>query len=115
MLCFCEDATVLREPFYVMSFLQGRIHLDPALPDLRPEQVTLSAENLPRTRLQDSCRTGRLILTAAQRRAMYESLATTLATLHCVKPADVGLAGYGRPSGYSRRQASRCNGCNDTF
>jgi len=41
---------------------------------------------------------------------VYESLATTLAALHCVKPTDVGLQGYGRPSGYSRRQVSRCSG-----
>ena len=41
MLCLCEDAEVLGEPFYVMSFLQGRIHLDPALPDLQPGQVAL--------------------------------------------------------------------------
>ena len=58
MLCLCEDAAVLGEPFYVMSFLQGRIHLDPALPDLRPEQVTLSTKTLFRTCLQDSCRNG---------------------------------------------------------
>jgi len=58
MLCLCEDVAVLGEPFYVMSFLQGRIHLDPALPDLPPEQVNLSGETLFRTCLQDSCRTG---------------------------------------------------------
>ena len=39
-----------------------------------------------------------------QRTAVYESLATTLAALHSVRPAAVGLEGYGRPSGYSRRQ-----------
>ena len=42
---------------------------------------------------------------------MCESLATTLAALHSVKPADVGLDGYGRPSGYSRRQVRGCDGC----
>ena len=38
---------------------------------------------------------------------MYESLARTLAALHSVIPAEVGLQGYGRPSGYSRRQVRR--------
>ena len=46
MLCLCEDASVLGEPFYVMSFLQGRVHLDPALPDLRPEQVAPKAKHM---------------------------------------------------------------------
>ena len=39
VLCLCEDAAVLGAPFYVMAFVQGRIHLDPALPDLHPDQV----------------------------------------------------------------------------
>ena len=53
MLCLCEDAAVLGEPFYVMSFLQGRIHLDPALPDLQPEEVTRQSRGPHH--LQDSC------------------------------------------------------------
>lgn len=31
-------------------------------------------------------------------------MARTLAALHSVRPADVGLAGYGKLSGYNKRQ-----------
>ena len=39
-LCLCEDATILGAPFYVMSFVAGRVFDDPALPELAPEQVS---------------------------------------------------------------------------
>ena len=42
VLCLCEDAAVLGAPFYVMAFVQGRIHLDPAVPGLLPAQVCSS-------------------------------------------------------------------------
>ena len=33
-----------------------------------------------------------------------QAMARTLAALHSVRPADVGLASYGKPSGYNKRQ-----------
>ena len=34
-------------------------------------------------------------------------MARTLAALHSVQPAEVGLSGYGKPAGYNRRQVWR--------
>eukprot|EP00891_Asterochloris_glomerata_P001698 jgi/Astpho2/1698/fgenesh1_pm.00032_%23_14_t len=78
-LCLCEDTSVLGTPFYVMSHVQGRIFEDPSLPELQPQE----------------------------REAAYHALATTLAALHSVKPQDVGLQRYGRPTGYCARQVWR--------
>ncbi|WP_417249483.1 phosphotransferase family protein [Celeribacter sp.] len=74
-----EDAEVLGTPFYVMERLEGRVFSDCALPGLRPEE----------------------------RRAMYLSMAETLAKLHAVRPEEVGLGDYGRPGGYFARQLRR--------
>jgi aminoglycoside phosphotransferase (APT) family kinase protein len=35
--CLCEDSNIVGTPFYIMSFLDGRIFEDPALPDVSPE------------------------------------------------------------------------------
>lgn len=40
-------------------------------------------------------------------RRAAQAMARTLAALHSVRPADVGLDGYGKPSGYNRRQVWR--------
>ena len=74
-----EDAEVLGTPFYVMERLEGRVFSDCALPGLSHEE----------------------------RRAMYLSMAETLARLHAVRPDAVGLGDYGRPSGYFERQLRR--------
>ncbi len=74
-----EDAGVLGTPFYVMERLEGRVFSDCALPGLSPEE----------------------------RRAMYLSMAETLARLHAVRPDEVGLGNYGRPGGYFERQLRR--------
>ena len=47
---------------------------------------------------------------AAQRRAIGETFADTLAVLHAVDPAAVGLADYGRPVGFMARQVRRWTG-----
>ena len=41
------------------------------------------------------------------RRAIADVLADTLADLHAVDPSDIGLAGFGRPSGLGERQVRR--------
>ena len=46
-------------------------------------------------------------LDPAERTAMYRSMAETLASLHRVDPAAVGLADYGRPGNYFARQVAR--------
>jgi aminoglycoside phosphotransferase (APT) family kinase protein len=45
--------------------------------------------------------------TQDQRRAVGEALADTLADLHLVDPAEVGLAAFGRPAGFMDRQLRR--------
>ncbi|MEO1456826.1 MAG: beta-galactosidase, partial [Pseudomonadota bacterium] len=79
MLHYCEDEAVIGSAFYVMGFVAGRVVFDTTLPDLPP----------------------------AERRATYEALVDTLAALHQVEPAAVGLAGFGRPGGYVARQVAR--------
>lgn len=74
-----EDAEILGTPFYMMERLEGRVFSDCALPGLIPEE----------------------------RRAMYLSMAETLARLHAVRPDEVGLDDYGRPGGYFERQRRR--------
>ncbi|KAL3143656.1 hypothetical protein ABBQ38_002451 [Trebouxia sp. C0009 RCD-2024] len=58
---------------------QGRIFIEPTLPELTPQE----------------------------RSAAYRQLATTLAALHSVEPQAVNLQRYGRPSGYCARQVWR--------
>lgn len=38
--CLCEDNSVIGTPFYIMSFLDGRIFEDPKIPEVSPEDRT---------------------------------------------------------------------------
>lgn len=78
-LHLCEDESVLGTMFYVMSFIQGQNWLDP--------------------RLQGESRDMRV--------AVYDSMNATLAALHSVEPAEVGLGDYGPPGNYFERQVGR--------
>ena len=75
----CEDAAIVGTPFYVMQHVAGRILRDPALPEI----------------------------VQGDRRAYYLELADTLAKLHAVDFASVGLADYGKPEGFVTRQVAR--------
>lgn len=79
MRALCEDPDVIGTAFYVMDFLEGRIFRDAALPGLEP----------------------------AERAAIYDQLNATLARLHQVDYAAVGLGDYGRQGGYFERQIAR--------
>lgn len=79
VLLYCDDREVIGTPFYVMERLQGRIFPTYALPEVPREE----------------------------RRALYLSMAETLARLHKVDWGSVGLAGYGRPGNYFARQIAR--------
>lgn len=79
MVAWCEDAAVLGTPFYLMERVAGRVFHQTSLPDV----------------------------TAADRRAMYLSVARTMAALHAQDPARIGLADYGRPGNYFDRQVTR--------
>lgn len=75
----CEDSTVIGTAFYVMDFIDGRILWDPQLPEA----------------------------TKDERRPMFMAMVETLADLHAVDYAAIGLADYGRPEGYVARQIGR--------
>jgi aminoglycoside phosphotransferase (APT) family kinase protein len=82
-LLLCEDDSVLGAPFYVMRRVPGTVY---------------------RRRAQTDT------LTAEQRRDLAHEMVDTLATLHHVDPASVGLAGFGRPEGFLTRQVARWAG-----
>ncbi|MBW9205704.1 phosphotransferase family protein [Mumia sp. zg.B17] len=76
----CEDTDVIGSPFYVMSKAEGRaLRRAGELEELGPERTADIA--------------GLLI--------------DTLADLHAVDPASVGLEEFGRPQGYLERQVRR--------
>lgn len=76
---YCDDRSIVGTPFFVMDFAQGRQFFDPALPELDP----------------------------AQRAALWDDINATLAALHRVDHAAIGLADYGRPGNYFERQVAR--------
>lgn len=75
----CEDASVIGAPFYVMAYVEGRIFWDARLPDLPPDQ----------------------------RRAAFDAMVATIARLHGIDPAAVGLTGFGKAGDYFARQIGR--------
>jgi aminoglycoside phosphotransferase (APT) family kinase protein len=77
VMCFDED--VIGSQFYVMKFVPGRVFADVTMPDLSREE----------------------------RAALYDSVNATLAKLHSFRPADLGLAEFGKPGNYFARQVSR--------
>ncbi|MFI7574749.1 phosphotransferase family protein [Micromonospora sp. NPDC049497] len=82
-LLLCEDAEVIGAPFYLMERVGGEVF---------------------RSRGQTDP------LSAAQRRDLAMAMMDTLAALHTVDPAEVGLADFGRPEGYLARQVRRWAG-----
>ncbi|NKB39073.1 MAG: phosphotransferase [Gammaproteobacteria bacterium] len=78
-LHLCEDETVSGSMFYVMSYEEGRIFWDPALPELEKEE----------------------------RLSYHRELIRTLAAIHTVDIDAAGLGDYGRPGNYFERQISR--------
>ncbi len=79
LLFFETDTAIIGTPFYVMERLDGRVFADGGLPDVSP----------------------------ADRRAMYRSMAETMARLHRVDFTAIGLGDYGRPGNYFARQIAR--------
>jgi aminoglycoside phosphotransferase (APT) family kinase protein len=77
--CLCADDSVIGQMFYIMSCVEGRILIDPSMPDQTP----------------------------AERAAIFDSMNDVLARLHRVDPAKVGLGDYGRSGRYIARQLAR--------
>ena len=78
-IVYCEDADVVGTPFFVMSHVDGRIFWEPHLPGANP----------------------------AERTAIYDAANATIARLHALDPAAIGLADYGRGENYVARQVAR--------
>lgn len=78
-LIFHADRDVVGTPFYVMERMEGRVFHDCSLPDVARED----------------------------RRAMYMSMAETMAQLHSIDWAAIGLSDYGKPGNYFGRQIGR--------
>ena len=79
VLCLCEDLDVIGSVFFVMSYEDGPIFWDPALPELNPDERT----------------------------ALYRDEIRVLAALHSLDPTSIGLADFGRPGSYFARQIKR--------
>ena len=79
MYLLCEDPTVIGQMFYLMEWVDGRVFADATLPVIAP----------------------------AERAQLYAAMNATLAALHRVDIARVGLSGYGRPEQFVARQISR--------
>lgn len=75
----CMDDAVIGTAFYIMSYVEGRVIWDGAMPDSTP----------------------------AERRAIYDEMNRVMAALHKVDYAKVGLADYGKPGNYIERQINR--------
>jgi aminoglycoside phosphotransferase (APT) family kinase protein len=76
----CTDAEVIGAPFYLMEHVDGTIYRDVA--DLE----AIGAEGM---------------------HALVLSLVDTLADLHALDPAAIGLGDFGRPEGFNERQVRR--------
>ena len=78
----CEDESVIGSVFFIMSYEQGRIFWDPAMPEVeRPE-----------------------------REAIYADFIRILAAIHDVDVEAVGLGDFGKPGNYFQRQINRWTG-----
>ncbi len=77
--CLCEDDDVIGTMFYIMEMVEGRILWDPRLPEVPREG----------------------------RRAIFEAKIETLARLHKIDYAALGLEDFGKPGNYFARQISR--------
>jgi aminoglycoside phosphotransferase (APT) family kinase protein len=79
-LLLCEDTDVLGAPFYLMEYVDGTVYREAAdLAALPPERV----------------------------HALAMSIVDTLADLHNLDPAAIGLGDFGRPDGFNERQVRR--------
>jgi aminoglycoside phosphotransferase (APT) family kinase protein len=78
-LVYCADETVAGTPFYVMGFIDGRVFWEPQMPGAN----------------------------SAERAAVYDSMNATIAQLHGLDPAKIGLGDFGKGENYVARQVER--------
>ncbi len=75
----CTDETVIGSRFFVMQMIEGRIFWDASFPQVGREE----------------------------RPAYYDAMNRTIAALHNVDYASIGLSDFGKPGNYISRQISR--------
>jgi aminoglycoside phosphotransferase (APT) family kinase protein len=75
----CDDEAVIGTAFYVMDMVEGRIFWEAQLPGLSRDERT----------------------------AAFDSMNSTISALHSFDPAKIGLADYGKPTGFVERQVAR--------
>ncbi len=75
----CTDESVIGTMFYVMDMVEGRIFWESGFP------------SVPR----------------ADRPAYFDAMNATMAAMHAIDPAAIGLADFGRPGNYFERQIAR--------
>src|SRR4029453_7966888 len=78
-LAYCSDENVAGTPFYVMDYVDGRVFWEPQMPGSNP----------------------------AERAAVYDSMNATIARLHALEPAKIGLGDFGKGENYVARQVER--------
>jgi aminoglycoside phosphotransferase (APT) family kinase protein len=78
-LHLCEDDSVIGSVFYLMAYVDGEVHWDPALPSIDH----------------------------ARRRDYYHAAIAAMAAIHSVDIQARGLVDYGRPGNYFARQIKR--------
>jgi aminoglycoside phosphotransferase (APT) family kinase protein len=76
---YCPDETVIGTPFYIMDFVDGRVFWEPYAPGISGEE----------------------------RAALFDGLNATIAHLHRLDPASLGLSDFGKPQAYLVRQIKR--------
>lgn len=75
----CMDDSVIGTAFYVMDYVDGRVIWDATFPDVAP----------------------------GERARYFDAMCATIARLHSIDYAAIGLADYGKPGNYFERQIGR--------
>ncbi|CAN1522706.1 MAG: phosphotransferase [Sphingomonadaceae bacterium] len=75
----CEDDSIIGTSFFIMEMVEGRIFWDATFPDVE----------------------------TGGRAAYFDAMNATIASLHRIDPASVGLSDFGRPGNYFERQIAR--------
>ncbi|HXZ22879.1 MAG TPA: phosphotransferase family protein [Pseudolabrys sp.] len=78
-LVYCADESVAGTAFYVMAFVDGRVFWEPQMPGSN----------------------------RVERSAVYDSMNATIAHLHGLDPAKIGLVDFGKGEDYVARQVER--------
>ncbi|MEO8385820.1 MAG: phosphotransferase family protein, partial [Betaproteobacteria bacterium] len=79
MMALCEDESIIGRAFFIMEFVDGRVLWNPALPGM----------------------------TNTGRAEIFDALNSTIARLHQVDFAAIGLADFGKAGNYFERQIGR--------